>query len=74
MSLSWHLLFQVGPLGAQVGQAVHYVLHQMESIQVVLHPNVEGSGDGALLFVAPDMQIAIGPGIRQPVNQPRVYP
>jgi len=47
-----HLLFQVGPVGAQVGQAIHNVLHQMESVQVVLHPNVKCGGDGALLFVA----------------------
>jgi hypothetical protein len=67
-----HLLFQVGPLGAQVWQAIDYVLHQVESVQVVLHPNVKGGGDSALLLVAPDVQIAIGPAIRQPVNQPGV--
>src|ERR1039458_2376660 len=41
-----HLL-QIGAPGAQVRHAIHHVLHQMETIEVVLHPHVKRRRDGA---------------------------
>ena len=67
-----HHLLQVGPLGAQLRQAIDHVLHQVEPVQVVLHPDVKGRRDRALFLVAPDMQVAVGPAVGQPVDQPGV--
>ena len=66
-----HLL-QIVPLAAQMRQAIHHVLHQMEPVQIVLHPHVEGRGDGALFLVAPDMEVAVGAAVGQPMNQPGI--
>ena len=66
------MLLQVGPLGAQMRQPIHHVLHQMEPVQVVLHPHVKGRRDRALFLVAPDVQVAVGPAVGQPVDQPGV--
>ena len=67
-----HHLLQVGPLGAQLRQAIDHVLHQVEPVQVVLHPHVKGRRDRALFLVAPDVQVAVGPAVGQPVDQPGV--
>ena len=67
-----HLLLQVGALGAQMRQAIDDILHQVEAIQVVLHPYVKGCCDRALFLVSPHVQIAVGPAIGQPVDQPGV--
>ena len=53
-------------------QPIDHVLHQVEPVQVVLHPHVEGRRDGALFLVAPDVQVAVGPAVGQPVDQPWV--
>ena len=66
------MLLQIGPLGTQMRQAIDHVLHQMEPVQVVLHPHVEGRRDRALFLVAPDVEVAVGPAVGQPVDQPGV--
>ena len=66
-----HLL-EVGTLGAQLRQPIHHVLYQVEPIQLVLHPNVKGSGDRALFHVAPDVDIPVRPTVGKPVDQPWV--
>ncbi len=65
-----HHLFQVGTLGTQVRQAINHVFHQVEPIQVVLHSHVKGCRDGALFLIAPDVEIAVGATVGQPVDQP----
>ena len=65
-------LLQVSALGAQLRQAIHDILHKVEAVQLILHPDVEGRRDGALLLVAPDVEVAVGPAVGQPVHQPRV--
>ncbi len=67
-----HHLLQIGPLGAQVRQAIDHVLHEVESVQVVLHPHVEGRRDGAFFLVAADVQVAVGAAVGQPVDQPGI--
>src|ERR1700677_1190797 len=67
-----HLLFKVGAPGTQVWQAIDDVLHEMKAVEVILHPHVEGGGDGALFLVAADVQVAVGSAVGQPVNEPRV--
>ena len=32
---------------------------QVEAVNVVLHAHIEGRGDGALLLVAPHMELAV---------------
>ena len=54
------------------GSAIDHVLHQVEAVQVVLHPHVEGRRDRALFLVAPDVEVAVGPAVGQPVDQPGV--
>ena len=44
----------------------------MEPIQLVLHPHVEGRRDRAFLDVAPDVQVAVGSPVGQPVDEPGV--
>src|SRR5580704_19253406 len=45
-----HLL-QIGTLNAQLRQTIDNVLHQMESIQIVLHPHIKRRRDGAFFLV-----------------------
>ena len=63
-----HLLFQVGPLSAQSRHAINHILHQVESVQVVLNSHVEGRRDRSFLFVAPDVDVPIGSAVGQPVD------
>ena len=44
----------------------------MKAVEVILHTYVESRRDRALFFVPPDMQVAIGATISQPVDQPGV--
>ena len=67
-----HHLLQIGPLGTQLRQPIDHVLHQMKPVQVVLYPHVEGRCNRALFLVAPDVQVAVGPAVGQPVDQPGV--
>ena len=66
--LVMHHLLQVCPLGAQLRQAIHHVLHQMEPVQFVLYPDVKSRRDRTLFDVASDVQIAVGPAVSQPVD------
>ena len=63
-----HLLLQIGALGTQVGQPIDDVLHQMEPVQVVLHPHIKCRRDRALFLVAPDVEVAVRAAISQPVH------
>ena len=63
-----HLLLQIGALGTQMRQPIDHVLHQVEPVQVVLHPHVKSRRDGALFLVAPDVEVAVGPAVGQPVD------
>jgi len=58
-----HVLLQIRPLSAQLRQTIDHVNHEMEAVQVILHPHVERGRDGALLLVAPDVQVLIGSAI-----------
>ena len=51
---------------------VNHVMHQVEPVQVVLHPHVKGRRNGALFLVAADVQVAVGPGVGEAVDQPGV--
>ena len=62
-----HLL-QVGPLGAQLRQAIHHILHQVEPVQFVLYPDVKSRRDRALFHIAPDVQVAVGPAVGQAMD------
>ena len=53
-------------------QPIDHVFHQVEAVQVILNPHVEGRRDGALFLVAADVQVAVGPAVGQAVDQPRV--
>src|ERR1700677_3924829 len=44
----------------------------MEAIDVVLHAHVKRGRDRALLLVAPDMEVAVGSAIGQPVDERRI--
>ena len=67
-----HLLLQVGAFGTHARQAIHHILHQMKAVQIVLHSHVKGSRDGALFFVASNVQVVVGPAVGEPVDQRRV--
>ncbi len=67
-----HQLLQVSPFGSQVQHPIRHVLHQMKPVQFVLHPDVESRRDRPLFLVSPNMQVAVGAAISQPVDQPRV--
>ena len=66
-----HLL-QVVPLSSQLRQAIDHVLHQMETVQFVLHPDVEGGRDRAFFLIAPDMKVAVGPAVGQAMDEPGI--
>ena len=66
------MLLQVGALGAQLRHAVDHVLHEVEAIQLVLHPHVEGRRDGALFLVAADVKVAVRPAVGETVDQPGI--
>ena len=53
-------------------QAIHHVLYQVEPVQLVLYPNVKSRRDRALFHIAPDVQVAVGSAVGQPVDQPGV--
>jgi hypothetical protein len=67
-----HLLFQVVGLGTEIGDTIHYVHNQMETIQIVLHPHIEGCCDRALFLIAAHMQVSVSPSIGEPMNQPGI--
>ena len=54
---------------AQLGQTLDGVDDQIEAVDVVLHPHVEGGGDGPLLLVAPHVQVFIAAAVGQLMDQ-----
>ena len=66
-----HLL-QVAALRAQLREPVDHILDQVEPVDPVLDPEVEGRRDRALLLVAADMEVVVGPAVGEPVDQPRI--
>ena len=54
-----HLLDQVGAAIAQLGQTANRVDDQVKAVDVVEDPHVEGGGDGALLLIAPDVEVLV---------------
>ena len=66
-----HLLFQIS-LNIHLRHRISHILHRMKSVQIVLCSHVKRGCEGALLYISSDMQILIGPTIRQAVYQARV--
>ena len=67
-----HTLDQIG---APVAQGVHppdHVDNQVEPVDVVQGPHVERHGDGALLLVAPDVEVLVVPVVGQLMDQRRI--
>ena len=67
-----HLLLQIVALGSQIWKAIDYVFHQVETVEIVLDPHVEGRRDRALFLVASHVQISVRSAVSQSVNQPRI--
>src|SRR5580658_6630171 len=65
-----HLL-QISALDAQLRQAIDDVLHQVKSIQIVLHSHIKGRGDRTFFLVTANVQLPIGSPVSQPMNQLR---
>jgi hypothetical protein len=70
--LVFHLLLQVGAFGTQIWHPIHHVLHQMKTVNFILHPHVEWRRNGALFLVTADVEIAIGPAVGKFVDQPGI--
>ena len=66
------LLLQVRASRAQLRQPIDHVHHQVEPVEVILHPHIKGRGDRAFFLIAADVQVAIGSPVGQPVDQPRI--
>ena len=64
-----HLLDQVCAAIAQLGQAANRVDDQVKAVDVVEHAHVEGGGDGALLLIAPDVEVLVVAAIGQLMDQ-----
>ena len=67
-----HHLDQERPSVPQLGQTIDHIHHQMEPVNVILHPHIKGSCNGAFLLVAPDVELTVGTAIGQLMNQRRV--
>jgi hypothetical protein len=66
-------LLGVGGPGAQAGDAVDHLLHEVEAVHLVEHHHVERRGGRALLLVAAHVQVGmVGAAVGEPVDQPRV--
>lgn len=64
-----HLLDEVRTAVAQPGQMQQRILDRMEAVDLVLHAHIKRRGDGALLLVAVDTQVAVGALIGQLMYQ-----
>ena len=63
------LLLQVDALVAGLRQAVDGVHREVEAVQIVQHRHVEGGSDGALFFIAADVDVVVVcAAVGQPVN------
>ena len=68
-----HLLAEArGPL-PEAGNTVDHIHHQMEAVEVVEHRHVERCRGGALLPIAPHVQVGmVGAAVREAVDQPGI--
>ena len=64
-----HELDEEGTPVAQLGQTLDRVHHKVVAVDVVLYPHVKGGGDGALLLVAPDVELLVVAAVGQLVDQ-----
>ena len=64
-----HLLHQIRPPVAQLGQPTDRIDDQIEAVNVIEDPHIEGRGDGALLLVAPDMEVLVVAAVGQLMHQ-----
>ena len=56
--------------GAQLlRQQMDDIHGQVETVQVVEHPHVEGGGDGTLFDIAPDVEILVLPAVGELMDQ-----
>ena len=55
-----HVLLQIVAPAPSCGRRSTTSCDEMEAVELVLHPHVEGGGDGALLVVAADVEVAVG--------------
>ena len=62
----------MGTLVAQLRQMDDGVFYQVEPVNLVLHPHVEGGGDGAFLLVSVNGQVAVETLIGQFMDQGRI--
>ncbi len=67
-----HHLLQIGALGTQMRQPIDHVLHQMKSVQVILHPHIKSRSNCAFFLITTDMKVMVGPAVGQPMDQPRI--
>ena len=66
-------LFKICARRTQIRDAIHHILRQMETIQVVEHSHVKGGCDRALLLIAADVNaLMVGPAVSQPVDEPGI--
>lgn len=67
--LALHGFFQIHAFAAALlGQAVNRIDDQIESVDIIEYAHVESCRDGALLFVAPNVHVAIGAPVGQTVD------
>ena len=64
-----HFLYQISAPVAQLGQAAHSVDDQIETVNVVEYPHIEGGGNGAFLLVAANMEIPVAAAVGQLMDQ-----
>ena len=64
-----HLLHQIRPPVAQLGQPTDRIDDQIEAVNVVENTHIEGGGDGSLLLVAPHMVVPVVAAVGQLMHQ-----
>ena len=67
-----HLLVEVRAAVAQLRQAQQNVLDEVEAVDIILHAHIKRCGDGALLPVAANVQVAVMTAVGQLMNERRV--
>src|SRR5271154_6401895 len=60
-------LIEIRAFGSQAGNAIDYILHKVEAVEVVLYSDVKGGGDRSLFLVSADVNVAVGPAIGEAV-------
>ena len=67
-----HLLVEIRAAVAKLRQAQQNVLDEVEAVDIILHAHIERRGDGALLPVAANVQVAVMTAVGQLMNERRV--